>query len=86
MKRRLNSALMILLLSFMSQVFPGAVHAQSQSDASDEELVIDKQRIPDAPNSRRQEQSKSNNESSEQVYKPTEEISEDQPVAFPIDI
>ena len=65
-------------------------YAQNSTEVSDEELVVDRPSIPDAPNSRSSDRgssnSQSNDDSGEQVFKPTEEISEDSAVAFPVDI
>ena len=64
-----------------SVLFAGAVFAQSESDeAKDAEpaRVV----IPDAP--RRTNDSKP--EPNGRVFKPSEEISEDSPVPFPVDI
>jgi len=79
----LNLTLTVLLLVFASFSF---AQSSDTSNEADDELVVDKQRIPDAPRSDDRDESKSNGGSSDQVYKPSEEISEDLPVAFPVDI
>ena len=64
-----------------SVLFAGAVLAQSESDeAKDAEpaRVV----IPDAPRSTNDSKPEPNG----QVFKPSEEISEDSPVPFPVDI
>lgn len=77
-------------------IFTATAYAQTNSDSSnrgaenEDDLVVDRPRIPDAPNSNSgsnsQDESKSNGGAADKVFKPTEEISEDLPVPFPVDI
>lgn len=77
----------ILKLSVLScaLIVTTASYSQSNDDEQEDDLVVERPRIPDAPSSRGSD-ANSNDDPSDQVFKPTEEISEDLPVPFPVDI
>ena len=71
------------ILVFSSLLFAGLLYAQSGSDDDSNDQELERVVIPEPP---RQSKTTSKPESREGVFKPSEEISEDSPVPFPVDI
>lgn len=91
--KNIFSALFVVFLLIVSVPLSAQNNDSSSTTSSaedEDELVVTRNRIPDAPNSRsssnKQDRSKSNDGAAGKVFKPTEEISEDLPVPFPVDI
>ena len=76
-----------VLLSLIVVAAPAIGQDNRDSEAAQNERVVQRPRIPDAPNTRTPATTtQSKNDPNDKVFKPTEEISEDLPVPFPVDI
>ena len=71
------------MLVFSSLLFAGLLNAQSGSDDDASDRELERVAIPEPP---RESKTTRKPESREGVFKPSEEISEDSPVPFPVDI
>ena len=79
--------LITMLISLLYRV--DHVHAQSDSEpelSGRAEEAVDESQSQQRQEPKPQEAEKSNTKPPKKVFKPTEEISEDRPVPFPVDI
>ncbi len=76
-----NTALRAVIVSTL--LFTGLAFAQSEADDDSSDRELERVAIPEPP---RPAKTTSKPESREEVFKPSEEISEDSPVPFPVDI
>jgi len=76
-----NTTLRAVIVSTL--LFTGLAFAQSEADDDSSDRELERVAIPEPP---RPAKTTSKPESREEVFKPSEEISEDSPVPFPVDI